>query len=473
MMKKKSLLVLIISMMMAVIMAVMSPVQVAAALGDNSVLYIEDVKIGVGVTADEAVGALDGYTILADKGKNIDLNQGAGGGIGSKGDRVVYLGYKMTTDRSQAITDLAVMNMKGGYSVKDYELLMERYMTEQIIPFVDGFIASIKEYRENYASGNAENNARAKYVHDALNKLTDDDCGGKGLGDLLLGETKYEMGDEKYDALSEVEKKNHADIVTIISQANGTATLIIANLLTRAADSEEDTWIDRFAETTYDDLLGFGIVMVVVSSVALYYTYRDLVDYYKFDYTPIPRYMVDEKDITAINPKGETIVIKNQSAYYKAVECNRAESDEWYETLGTSADLNGTVGKQWLALYTERNENDAPIVADSLKVVVGSADVPSDYTTGIHMFGSDAAYNLNNSQLVRNNKAKSVYVYYTLDETAANASTSNANSAEMTGSVTTSGFIALAGIGGLALGAIGTFCIMALMKKKKKTGDHQ
>ena len=220
-------------------------------------------------------------------------------------------------------------------------------------------------------------------------------------------------------------------------------------------------------------LLGFGIVMVVVSSVALYFTYRDLVDYYKVDYTPIPRYMVDEKDITAINPKGETIVIKNQSAYYKSVECNRAESDEWYETLGTSADLNGTVGKQWLALYAERNENDAPIIADSLKVVVGSADVPADYTTGIHLFGSDAAYNLNNNQLVWNNKAKSVYVYYTLDETAANASTSNANSAEMTGSVTTSGFIALAGIGGLALGAIGTFCIMALMKKKKKTGDHQ
>ena len=215
-------------------------------------------------------------------------------------------------------------------------------------------------------------------------------------------------------------------------------------------------------------LLGFGIVMVVVSSVALYYSYRDLVDYYKVDYTPIPRYMVDEKDITAINPKGETIVIKNKSAYYKAVECNRAESDEWYETLGASADLNGTVGKQWLALYTERNENDAPIVADSLKVVVGSADVPADYTTGIHMFGSDAAYNLNNSQLVWNNEAKSVYVYYTVDETAANASMNKENNAGMTGSVTTSGFIVLAGVGGLALGVIGTLCIKALMKKKKK-----
>lgn len=91
MMKKNSLLVLIISMMMAVVMAVMPPAQVAAALGDNSVLYIEDVKIGVGVTADEAASALDGYTILANEGKNVDLNQGAGGGIGSKGNAVRFL----------------------------------------------------------------------------------------------------------------------------------------------------------------------------------------------------------------------------------------------------------------------------------------------------------------------------------------------------------------------------------------------
>ena len=52
-----------------------------------------------------------------------------------------------------------------------------------------------------------------------------------------------------------------------------------------------------------------GIVMVVLSSVALYFSYRDLVDYYKVDYTPIPRYMVDEKDITAYNDKRDKFVI--------------------------------------------------------------------------------------------------------------------------------------------------------------------
>lgn len=47
-MKKKSILVLIISVMIAVIMAAMPPVQVAAAQTQNYVEYISEIKIGVG-----------------------------------------------------------------------------------------------------------------------------------------------------------------------------------------------------------------------------------------------------------------------------------------------------------------------------------------------------------------------------------------------------------------------------------------
>jgi len=253
---KRSVFTLILSFFMAVLTAALPSLQIFAQDAQNAGEYISEVKIGVGKTAGEAEKSLDGYVILQKDGKNADLNAGAGGGIGSKGERVVYLGYKTTSERSEAITDLAVMNMKGGYSVKDYEVLMEQQMTQQIIPFVNGFLAAIEEYRENYTSEYPENKARAKYVHDALNKLTDDDCGGAGLGDLLLNETKYEMGDEAYEALSEADKKQHADILTIIAQSNGKATLIMENLITRAADTSEDTWIDRFVGTTYEDLLG-------------------------------------------------------------------------------------------------------------------------------------------------------------------------------------------------------------------------
>ncbi len=665
-MKKRSICAFVAAAMSAV-MIMLPPMQVMAAETEpvTATEYISEVRIGVGKTMEEAEKSLEGYTILKNGDNNADLNEKAGGGMGSQGERVVLLGYKTTTDKSEAVTDLALMNMKGGYSVSDYEALMEKQMKEQIIPFVKNFQAAIDEYRENYNSDIEANKQRAKYIHDILDKFIDDDT-GKGLGELLLNETKFEMGDAAYNKLSDAEKKNHADILTILAQSNGKATLMMENLLTRAADTEEDTWLDRFAGTTYQDIIdssdmlpteakdeiaklydddtkkiiglwdefsedlngydeavkiveafdeskykaafdemakmdentsaedadrimneyaeqqvkmndamyksrliavhdkleeteygdgtmldffsrdaddvedteiyplvaslsdgqrsgldfvslqelivialttdegyadasldnlektsiyagvdrgiyekggvaltseaerkkkaamqveddktffspwtiagmavtavsfaaftgsavswarnasklkavnaeinldltelemayrsnsgnrkiawgvndvyannpelktqfelyssktslakslsiGFGVAMIVLAGVTTYLTYRDMQAYYKVDFTPIPKYMVDAKDITAYNAKGEMEVIKNQSAYYKAVECNRTSGDEKYKNIGTFADMNGDVGKQWLALYAVKNEAMARI----------------------------------------------------------------------------------------------------------------
>ncbi len=753
------------AVIMALLMAALMPAQVFA---DAVPEYISEVKIGMGKKPEDAKAALEGYTILSDESGNpVDLNQKAGGGWGSKGEKVVYLGYKTTTDRDDAVTDLALMNMKGGYSVQDYEMLMESQMKSQIIPFVDNFLAAIKEYRENYNSSVPLNKARAGYVHDALNLLTDDDCDGAGLGDLLLNETKYEMGDEAYNALSIAEQEKHADILTIIAQSNGKATLIMENLITRAADTNEDTWLDRFAGLTYnmlqgememlptdaeaelakmygdtakkilnmwddfseelasynsavktaenfdadayeeaadnlesitadsseeeareaisdfadqqidaaemikaaeivaiynyienveygdgtlldffskpkseiesdisvlypiaasltegqiagldfvslrelfiaaltdeegyenkpfDDLgkssiydgvdreiykqggvaltsdalrkdaisresddggflssltitmyvlsglsaagvvisgaiglaakfknniisaanrvlarggtidiskdlpsrvyknlirtgnadeaikmaqetytartalcsklaIGFGVAMVVLAGISTYYTYQDLVEHYKVEFTPIPRYMVDEKDITAYNENGEKIVIKNQSAYYKAVECNRDYRDEFFKVLDTLADMNGDVGSQWLALYAAKNEAAAPILASSLLVKINDTNIPAGYTTGIHMFGSATAFNLNSELYDWNKDAPGVMVYFKVDTAAA-------KTASAAGSNFTAGNLALAGIGGMALGAVISALAVSASGRKKKS----
>ena len=764
----------IIAVFLAVLMGTLFPVQVFADKPD----YVSEVKIGMGETAEEAKAALDGYTIL-----DTDLNQGAGGGLGSKGEKAVFLGYKTTKDKDEAITDLALMNMKGGYSVKDYETLMETQMKSQIIPLVDSFLAAINEYRENYEAGNQ----RAIYINGILNKMIDDDTGA-GLGDLLLNETVYEKAKPVYnalsdkeketktfydvnnqvrDSLSENEKNSCADILTIIAQSNGKATLLMQNLITRASDTNDSTWLERFSEITYDDLIestgksptdakkelaklydddantildswsaiydilmaydeytafvesyddtklaeteaklkaitevesnaseeevlqaykdyndaleaqqkllsalkaimihdsleeteygngtmldfftqsydevsedvtvlyplvasfsngqkaglefisleeimmialtdegaysdteldeleelsiyngvdrsiyekdavaltsdairadfaaqveeensefspwtiamwavtgamaaaaitsailsvsfkaysnwcakmfkelstttkfeafaqkhvkvinlgwnkyiggesfkniyyddlfatrstickwmtvGFTVAMVVVAAVSVYLTYRDLQAQYQVDFTPIPRYIVDEKDLIGYNKKGEKIILKNQSAYYKAVECNRTKADEFFNVLGTLSDMNGDVGKQWLALYAVKNEAMDPILASSLKVVTDSVEVPADYKTGIHMFGSDAAFNLNSSLYDWNNDAPSVYVYFQTDDTAAST----------TGATFTGGTLALAGGAGIALGAVVT--ALAMTSKRKKT----
>ncbi len=777
----------ILAVLMAVLIGTLFPVQVFADTPD----YISEVKVFAG---DYDAAESEGYTLLKNGDNPVDLNQKAGGGLGSKGEKAVYLGYKTTKDRSEAITDLALMNMKGGYSVQEYEALMETQMKSQILPFIDSFIKVIQEYRTNYKSKNKKNKQRATYINGILNNYSDDDT-GKPLGDLLLNKTKEEMGEKAYNALSDEEKKEHADLATILAQSNGMAMLTVENLLVRAADNNDNTWLDRFQTLTYDDMLdatglsptdaakqlakqydddalklldmwepfreeligtdeaeevleeydqdaieevhqgmedfdfenatedevkefaqktaesdlmgenianaasdilnkeylnsipygdgtmldfftqekeeiedditvlyplvasltegqkaglefitlsqlvmiagteeykdstledikpisiydgvdrniykkggvaltsdalrkeaianagiddndfslsvltsvfigltlasvaafattlitgnvlikqynaieylsetpdltrfyeikntqltfiksqhpgmsaqevsqrihafnmekteafqqayqtasenaarnkeltqlserlsaradfckkltyGFTVAMVIISAVTTYLAWRDMQAYYDVEFTPIPHYMIDEKDLVGYNSKGEKIVLKNQSAYYKAAECNRKESDEMYEMLGTCADVNGDVGKQWLALYAEKNEVMEPILAGSLTAVVNSADIPAGYEKGIHMFGSDAAFNLNNNLYDWNNDAPSVYVYFKTDDTAASA----------TGANFTGGALAMTGGVGVVLGAAFTALSMNTIRKKKES----
>ncbi|MBO4893590.1 MAG: hypothetical protein J5562_01590 [Clostridia bacterium] len=804
----------LIALLLALLTASVMPAQVFA---DSLPEYICEVKVYQG---SYAKAAAEGFTILTgDNGKPVDLNQGAGAtGIGAKGNNPVYLGYKTTTNKDEAITDLALMNMKGGYKTKDYENLMKTQMEAQIVPLVDSLLAAVNEYRENYNSENELNHQRAVFVHDVLNKLTDDDCGGKGLGDLLLNETVYEKARPIFDALSEEEKEKTsiaeineqvrdslsedernecADILTIFAQSNGNATLILENMITRGSDTNEDLWIDRFVSITYEDLLSlsdlsptdaaadiarlfdddakeilkmwpafrehlenydnalailkeagkkdyteetdalnsldfetsteeeveeaakatvelqysaeelanaaadvfckeyletieygngtlldffmqpeaeikkditvlytlvasltegqraglkfitlqdlvmfgstdedgynaaaieemettsvyfgvdraiyekggvaltsdalrndvvveptpeqsmalhiwsgiaaglalagagvfigswvvknsadkivstynttvknltdsiarqeatvmkmntvlaryqekgltelaktqtkninsyttsiknaqdelktmskdveyigrmesrssfcnnmrigaavFTVVMVAVTAVLLYMDYKQMKDYYHVEFTPQPRYIIEEKDLVARNESGETVILKNQSAYYKIVECNRKKGDEYFDVLGTGNDMNGDVGQQWLTLYSVKKDLMSPILASSLKVVVGSNNIPAGYKTGIHMFGSGAAFNLNNELYDWNKSAKSVFVYYQVETSSSSASTA--------GSTFTAGNLALAGAGGLAVGALITGIASALVSKKKR-----
>ena len=803
----------LIAVVLVVLTATLLPVQVFADTPD----YIGEVKVFMGDYKD---AANEGFTILnGDDGKPVDINRDSGStSIGAKGNKAVYFGYKTTKDRNAAITDLAVMNMCGGYDVSEYDALMDRQLSQQILPFIENFQCAIDEYRVNYVSENALNQKRAQYVHDALNKLIDDDS-GKPLGDLLLNENVYELALKAYDKLTDAEKeqkensflkvynrtrdglsadkrKECADLATILVQSNGQAALMMESLITRAADDNDDTWFTRFEGTTYEDLenlvpgsptdkmkalakmfdddardildmwddfkthlddydtavirleeekamdlskeneivsnydpmtatdeeieayvravemirknaeviancendilvhdylekvdyldgtmldfftqdtddvkdditllypivaslskgqraglefitledllligitdeqgykkakfdefesvsiyLGvnrelfqkggvaltsdairskvtemdtpekpialaifgglaaglalvgglvfaatysvrnmvltrlneynqlikelnekltghvksivglnrmivdsdnlaggssaeaaerfnpliekhkegieavkreienetdtafelrmaersanckymmvgsaiFTVVMIALSATMLYLDYRAMKDYYNVKYTPIPHYMVEEKDLIGYNSKGEEIILNNQAAYYKAVECNRKKSAEYYKNVDTCADLNGDVGQQWLALYAVKNDLMNPILASSLKVVVGSSSVPNGYETGIHMFGEKAAFNLNDKRYCWNESAKSIMVYFKVDKAAP----------AVTGSGISGGTLALAAGFGFIAGAAIVLIAMTASKKRK------
>ena len=158
-----------ICLLLAAVLTLGGPMQV---LADAKPLYLSDVMVGMGVSPEEAKQALTdaGYTVL-----DFNLNKGAGSSF--KTLKYVYLGYKTTDNALEAITDLAVMNMNGGYSFSDYAALMDKYRDSQIRPFVDSFLASIREYRENYNSDNDANRAKAEYAYTVLSRIVNEDCG--------------------------------------------------------------------------------------------------------------------------------------------------------------------------------------------------------------------------------------------------------------------------------------------------------
>ena len=805
----KRLLTILTSALLCMTMLVIGPAQVLASAADsNEQKYISEVKIGMGETSEQAAKELleEGYTILKDGGEYADLNKDAGAKSALKegpNQKIVYLGYKTTAEASDAITDLAVMNMNGGYSYEDYENMVQTHMNTQIKPFVDRFITTLNEYRENLKKPqDSANYKRANYYKTLLNKLTDDDTGDKPLGDLLVNETKYEMGDEAYNKLTDAEKKNHCDILTLLMQGNGQAVMLMETQLTKAADSSSSTWIDRFKENNlekltekvkndnpnmtpseinaeldkmynddarrildkwdafneillnYDNALkktnevkksaseikkdikldknstheeikevvneaykaeetfvkggtaaedivahdclekteygdgtmlefferdrqefdgaenirelypivdsltggqlagldflsikdmilmaftdengfnnvdlseiapasiyqdvnreiyekggvaltdaamrakataqeatktfelsktgivlwcctaasgiaaagsaiawskivsnppdtqhledlqkaaddamdnfkkrltnytvdketgvrslviedkeynailderfntdkaakdyengefaeinrqfnlksdvckyltaGFTVLTAVLAGVSIYLTISEMKAYYKVDFVPIPKYIVDRADITATNPKGETVMIQNQTAYYKAVLCNRTDGSsnlekKNHEILKDRNDLNGDVGMQWLSLYSVKYENGMPILADSLKLKMGKGDAPEGYTTGIHRFGEQNAFNLTYPKYCYNDPYDGTYVFFKND-------TATVKDLSTTGSAFSGGTLAIGAVLGLAAG-IGLTLLFTVASKKRK-----
>ena len=135
----------------------------------------------------------------------------------------VFICYTTTTDPDEAITDLAVMNEKGGYSVSDYEVLLKT-QKEHYINIVKNMRVMLDEYRKNYNN----KTEMAVLAHDHLNKYREDDS-GELMGDLLLS-----VDDEK--------------LAEILLQCNGAIYLDIEQQLAFSCDTAKTTWLDRMAK---------------------------------------------------------------------------------------------------------------------------------------------------------------------------------------------------------------------------------
>lgn len=124
----------------------------AAATGQDveEVLYVKDVKIFTDSDRDSA--AQQGYILLND-----DLNQDSSG-------NPVYLGYQTTTDPAEAVYDLKLMNMNGGYKFTNIdEIYSQQGDTFSLL--AKWFLTLLEAYRDAYNN----DSPMAHSVIDALN----------------------------------------------------------------------------------------------------------------------------------------------------------------------------------------------------------------------------------------------------------------------------------------------------------------
>lgn len=171
------LLKVFISMLLVVTMCM---TMVMPASAGRITYYLSDLKMAEAATADEAKKMLTdaGFTVL-DK----NLNPGA--------DKAVYLGYKKSKNVDDAITDVKVMNMNGGFNISDYETIFEEAM-DTYSSEVNNLRIAANEFAANYKAGKKE----ALNAYRQLNYYyVEDDKGVKtNMGDYMLNFPKTNEG---------------------------------------------------------------------------------------------------------------------------------------------------------------------------------------------------------------------------------------------------------------------------------------
>ena len=207
--------------------------------------YIKEIFLSYGNSDSEAKSYLtdNSYEVL-----DYNLNEGADDTLSTK--RAVYLGYKTTSNADEAITDMKLMNMKGGYSVQDYQMLLDE-QKDNIQFFLNDFIIAINEYRNNYK----KEKGSAIAAYELLNLIYEDDT-QQYMGDLLLNKIKEEYTDDEWSALSTDEQSKVADMTTILMQGNAKLIFAIERIIALAADDNDDLWLDRYSSAkSYDEMV--------------------------------------------------------------------------------------------------------------------------------------------------------------------------------------------------------------------------
>ena len=183
--------------------------------------YLSDLKMAEADTEEAAKALLTGkgYTVL-------DKNLNPGGG------KAVYLGYKKSTNVEDAITDVRVMNMNGGFNITDYDTIKNDAIQEYG-KTINNFRIAAKEFAENYQIGKKE----ALLAYRQLNYYYVEKDGVKtNMGDFMLNFP--EKNDDFADILFKGNPNilNNIRILLAMGVSDGGALI---DRIKAAADNEE------------------------------------------------------------------------------------------------------------------------------------------------------------------------------------------------------------------------------------------
>ena len=215
----------IISIILTLCLTFLATVPVFAADEDEE--YLADLRLIYADDYDEAAeiledSDLEGYKIFD---ANLNENTGKSG---------VYLAYLTTTDIEDAITDIAIMQMDGGYNEGNYQEMIAQSLAEYE-KMGANYLAAIDYFREGYNAGNylSQLAHRQLNFYNVVTEGIDEipDFEGERLGDIFL------------------EGIEVSDLATMFMQGNLYALNNIRSLLAMGVSYNEDgkTYLEHVA----------------------------------------------------------------------------------------------------------------------------------------------------------------------------------------------------------------------------------
>ena len=217
----------ILSITLALTLLFCSTVTVFAAENEDEE-YLSDLRIVYADDFDEATEILADSDLEDYKLFNANLNEHTG----KKG---VWLAFKTTTDIEDAITDIAIMQMDGGYNEGNYQAMIQNSYSEYL-EFGENYLVAIDYFNKGIDAGHylSEIAHRQLNFYNVVTEGIDEvpDFEGERLGDIF------------YNGI------DASDLATMFMEGNSYALANIRSLIAMGASYNEDgvTYLDKVAD---------------------------------------------------------------------------------------------------------------------------------------------------------------------------------------------------------------------------------